>query len=183
MCVGYSRVVFLQVSVIVSVISSISACNETYFMALSLSPCLRTTTANDVYYDCYDKDIDDASLDPTWFSCQITTLNLDRNSLTLLSNSTLPHITMLTSVSLRWNNIASLDPGAFQGLQYLQHINLEYNRLSLPSLPTGLFDDSALPALQTLKLSRQEENAAEGDTMCYAYRSKWVCSSDDYYYW
>jgi len=171
------------ISVILTAAPAVPACTETYFLALSLSPCARTDTASDVYYDCYDRDIDDALLDPTWFSCRITTLNLDRNALTSLSNTTLPHVTSLTSLSLRWNKIAAIDPGAFDGLQYLQHINLDFNSLSLPGLPTGLFDDAVLPALQTLKLSRQEENAAEGNTMCYAYRSKWVCSSDEYYYW
>lgn len=80
-------------------------------------------------------------------------LNLSRNQIRDILASPLGFYTGLRYLDLSTNEISSLQPGVFQTLPLLQHLNLAHNRLGLgtPLSSGGL---GVLPRLTSLDLSR-----------------------------
>ena len=130
-------------------VSHASSCVE--FLHITSSSCSEHPSSTDYYMDCSDRGL--TEVQPYWFTCQIQTLNLDRNEMTRLTNGSFVHIFNLRSFSARWNKISSLDPSLFDHLNNLEHINLDFNQLVLfepDSIPDGIFYDTVLPNLKVI---------------------------------
>jgi len=82
----------------------------------------------------------------------LTSLHLDQNKITQLSDNCFTKLTKLVTLSLASNLIRSLQDGLFEGLQELEYLNLEYNRISFIGLRV-FSNASDLTRLRTLKLN------------------------------
>ncbi|XP_006265284.3 nyctalopin, partial [Alligator mississippiensis] len=64
---------------------------------------------------------------PSEFPCEASSINLDKNSIKLLSERAFGTLPSLKSLSLNHNNISFITPGAFKGLPSLTELKMAHN--------------------------------------------------------
>ncbi|CAL1527948.1 unnamed protein product, partial [Lymnaea stagnalis] len=102
--------------------------------------------------DCSYKGIN--VINSSWFDSNATSLLLDYNSISVLTNGIFSNLQQLRTLSITRNKLERIFDDAFLGLESLEFLNLEYNYL-MPkkSFPLNVF--SSLLNLKTLLLVQE----------------------------
>jgi len=180
MVVSAARLWYVGTHIVLGVAWILTGCISTCDVTQEVSPCTEYLPGSDHYLDCYNRSI--TALTPAWFPCGLLTLNLDRNFLPTVLNSSFTHLTSLTSLSLAWCEIEAIEIGTFDTLDSLLLLDISFNKLVkalYSSIPKSLFYQ--MPLLQTLKMSNQENDPSDSDKRCFVYKTRWICSSKTRY--
>ncbi|CAL1534291.1 unnamed protein product, partial [Lymnaea stagnalis] len=97
------------------------------------------------------------SIDTSWMPRDTVSLTLDNNNITDLQNSTFARLKSLRYLSIAASNVSKIKANALQGLDQLDVLNLEANKLPLKcgKFPKTMF--SHVPNLRELYIAYQDD--------------------------